>query len=107
MLDNQRENQCFHDIGCGRWGDEHSKVLKWADEHPVSPWVNVSDRMPDKPGEYLVVIQTSTDARYMILTYYNKQYRRFEYYDSYDDSVSYYHKKDVFAWMKVPDYKNL
>ena len=62
---------------------------------------------PNQKGEYLVVVQASNGQRYVVLTYYESKYKGFEYYDSYDDSPCYLHKKDVFAWMKVPDYKNL
>ena len=73
----------------------------------TTPWEKMASGWPSSEGEYLVVIQTKECHRYAVLTYYDKKHRRFEYYDSYDDTINYYYKKDVFAWMKVPDYKNL
>ena len=73
----------------------------------TTPWEKMAAGWPNQKGEYLVVVQASNGQRYVVLTYYDSKYKGFEYYDSYDDSPCYLHKKDVFAWMKVPDYKNL
>ena len=73
----------------------------------MTPWEKMAGGWPDQKGEYLVVVQTNDEQRYVVLTYYESKHKGFEYYDSYDDSPCYLHKKDVFAWMKVPDYKNL
>lgn len=107
MLDNQRENQCFQDIGGGRWGEEHSKVLKWADEHPVSPWKDPNvDGMPVEEGKYLVVIKArGSDATWEDVCYHGKNRKSFTSWDSYDDCEITYRKKDVKFWMKIPDYK--
>lgn len=107
MLDNQREDQCFQDIGGGRWGEEHSKVLKWADEHPVSPWKDPNvDGMPVEEGKYLVVIKArGSDATWEDVCYHGKNRKSFTSWDSYDDSEIIYRKKDVKFWMKIPDYK--
>ena len=102
----ERENKCFKELG-GRWGEEHSLVLKWADEHPVSPWKDPNvDGMPVEEGEYLVVIKAlDCDATWLAHCYHGKNRKSFTSWDSYDDSEVTYRKKDVKFWMKIPDYK--
>ena len=73
----------------------------------TTPWHKMASGWPDQKGEYLVVVQASNGQRYVVIAYYDNKYIGFEYYDFYDDSPGHLHKKDVFAWMKIPDYKNL
>ena len=104
MLDNQRENQCFHDIGGGRWGEEHSKVLKWADSHPKWMDPNV-DGMPEEGGQFLVIIKGINGSAWPEVCYYGKNRKSFTSWDHYNDCECTYKKKDVKFWMKIPDYK--
>jgi len=103
----ERELQCFEGIGKGRWGDEHSKVLNWADTHPLSPWKNpIDDGMPEEEGQYLVLIKAmNSDATWLELCFHGKGKKSFVTWDGYNDCEVIYKKKDVKLWMKVPDYK--
>ena len=103
----ERELECFDCIGRGRWGEEHSKVLAWADSHPLSPWKNpIDDGMPEEEGQYLVLIKAmGSDATWMELCYHGKGKKSFTSWDGYNDCEVIYKKKDVKLWMKVPDYK--
>lgn len=99
----EREKKCFDDIGGGRWGEEHSKVLAWADSHPV--WMMTKEKMPDKDGEYLVVIQSKNNLiRYTEICNYDKKHKSFTSWDYYNDAICTYKKEDVKYWMKIPDY---
>ena len=73
----------------------------------TTPWVKTADRMPDKSCECVIIVQNKNWGRYTTLAYYDKKHRRFEWYDYCDDGPCYYYKKDVFAWLEIPDYKNL
>ena len=103
----ERELECFDGIGRGRWGEEHSKVLAWADSHPLSPWKDpIEVGMPVEEGEYLVVIKAmNSDVTWLEHCFHEKNKKSFTSWDSYDDSICTYKKKDVKLWMKVPDYK--
>lgn len=107
MLDNQRENQCFHDIGGGRWGEEHSLVLKWADEHPVSPWKDPNvDGMPVEEGEFLVIIKgIDPSCTWPMICYHGKNRKSFTTWDSVYESEITYRKKHVKFYMKIPNYR--
>lgn len=102
----ERENKCFKELG-GRWGEEHSLVLKWADEHPVSPWKDPNvDGMPIEEGEYLVVIKSrGSDGIWLEICYHEKNKKTLTTWDGYDDTICTYYKKDVKFWMKIPNYK--
>lgn len=101
----ERENKCFKELG-GRWGEEHSRVLKWADEHPVSPWKNPKvDGMPVEEGQYLVLVNGLNGAAWPEVCYHGKNKKSFICWDSYNDCECLYKQKDVKLWMKIPDFK--
>lgn len=100
----EREKKCFDDIGGGRWGEEHSDVLAWADSHPI--WKVAADGLPDEDGEYLVVVEgLDMNIRYTEICNYDKKHKSFTCWDYYNDSICTYKKKDIKYWMKIPDYK--
>ena len=105
MLDNPREKQCFLELG-GRWGEEHSRVLKWADEHPISPWKKPEvDGMPVDEGWYLVIVNAVNDFPWPEVCYHKKNRKSFFCWDSHNDCECLYKQKDVKMWMKIPDFK--
>lgn len=69
-------------------------------------WIKASEKMPERNGEYLVVISTE-DGPYVELCNYNNKKRKFTCWDYYNDDVIIYKQEDVGYWMEVPDYKNL
>ena len=100
----EREKKCFDDVGGGRWGEEHSDVLAWADSHPI--WKVAADGLPDEDGEYLVVVESlDMNIRYTEICDYDKKHKSFTCWDYYNDSICTYKKKDIKYWMKIPDYK--
>jgi len=102
----ERELKCFEGIGKGRWGEEHSQVLAWADSHPLSPWKDPNvDGMPIDEGQYLVVIKGMNNASWLELCFHEKGKKSFVTWDGYNDCELVYKKKDVKLWMKIPDYK--
>ena len=102
----ERELECFDGIGRGRWGEEHSKVLNWADAHPLPLWKDPNvDGMPVDEGEYLVVIKSMNNTTWLELCFHGKGKKSFVTWDWYDDCEVVYKKKDVKLWMKIPNYK--
>jgi hypothetical protein len=102
----ERELQCFDGIGRGRWGEEHSKVLAWADAHPLPLWKDPNvDGMPEEEGQYLVAINGMNDSTWLELCYHSKGRKSFTTWDAYSDCEYVYKRKDVKYWMKIPDYK--
>ena len=62
--------------------------------------------MPERNGEYLVVIITGVGS-YIELCDYNNKKKRFICWDNYKDDIIIYKQEDVGYWMEVPEYKNL
>ena len=69
-------------------------------------WIKASERMPEKDGEYLVVI-ISRAGSYVQLCDYDNKNKEFTCWDNYDDDIVIYKQEDVGYWMEVPEYKNL
>ena len=81
--------------------------VKWADAHPVSPWVSVEESLPKEDPErhdYMSVeVLTITDKGYTKLDTYDYQTQRwfihseFLVVDENDDSLG-----EVTHWMYIP-----
>lgn len=69
-------------------------------------WIKASERMPEKNGEYLVVIITRP-CSYVELCNYSNEDKEFTCWDNYNDDIIIYKQEDVSYWMEVPEYKNL
>ena len=63
--------------------------------------------MPERNGEYLVVIITRTGCSYVELCDYNNKKKEFICWDNYNDDIIIYKQKDIGYWIEVPEYKNL
>lgn len=69
-------------------------------------WIKASERMPERNGEYLVVIITRPGS-YVELCNYNNEKKEFTCWDNYNDDIIIYKQEDVDYWTEVPEYKNL
>ena len=71
-----------------------SKVVEWLDEHPKSPWVSVSDGMPDEGVE--VLIKTKSGHRFMA-------YRLQDEWVGGHVREYMLEQSDIVQWMTIPD----
>lgn len=52
---------------------------EWADAHPISPWISVNERLPEKVNEFLsdevLVRYLRGGKEYTFVTHYDYEYR--------------------------------
>ena len=71
-------------------GDIVRIAIEWADEHPVSPWISVEDRLPDDNEVVVIAYKWGDGIRYGSDVYHSDFG-----WEGYDDDA-------IIAWMPIP-----
>lgn len=78
--------------GLAMWANTIMPVTENTD---VVTWIPVSDHLPDKNGEYLVTLLSSTDgSRSLDIAYFDSRN---------PENQGFYKASKVIAWMSLPD----
>ena len=76
----------------------------------MGEWIDVNDRLPEKDGEYLVII--GSYSKYRKIASYAHDLFEVDDYDfnsgdtgwfDYDGEVGYYKVRNVLAWTELPE----
>ena len=107
----REQDECWCDgdrTKCDFYPDVIEKALKEI-EPEFGEWISVKDRLPEKDGEYLCIIEGSicifdfTKDLYAINKYaFNKSKSNSGFYD-FDRDLGYYEHTRVTHWMPLPE----
>lgn len=66
---------------------------KWADEHPISPWISVEERLPDKINKFMSE---------PVLCRYTRGGKEYYHVTQYDFEFDEWQISNVTHWMPIP-----
>ena len=66
---------------------------KWADEHPISPWISVEERLPDKINKFMSE---------PVLCRYTRGGKEYYHVTQYDFDYNQWMIGNVTHWMPIP-----
>ena len=67
---------------------------EWADKHPISPWISVEERMPEKVNKFL------SDE---VLVRYLRGGKEYTFVTHYDYEYQTWNIPNVTHWMPIPE----
>ena len=67
---------------------------EWADKHPISPWISVEERMPEKVNKFL------SDE---VLVRYLRGGKEYTFVTHYDYEYQTWNIQNVTHWMPIPE----
>lgn len=67
---------------------------EWADAHPISPWISVNDRLPEKVNKFL------SDE---VLVRYLRGGKEYTFVTHYDYEYQTWNIPNVTHWMPIPE----
>ncbi|MCR4674062.1 MAG: DUF551 domain-containing protein [Lachnospiraceae bacterium] len=103
---------------CVKCANEYEQLIELARKIEVlkqeqkTEWIPVSERLPDKGGQYLVTLHFSTHDVIDVISYARNLYLVDEYdfsdkkrpgWFDYDSEYGYYERGDVIAWQPLPE----